>query len=260
MAVRIGDAWGSIRGVIREPLSFSQIKDLVGNAGLPIYKLSHLQQSGTGYTSKGQLMDAVDGLFNNIDEDAQDRFVIACVESLSKRSDSYLENIRTTLGRLGWGVTPSGGVYPLRLQIELETSKLSDRIQEGIDKTLRRYRDGDFDGAMTSICGVVDAITENIYSKYQLEKHSVASYQEKVAKAYRALEEEYKKPLSNLGEEEIKLIWENHYKAVNQAGCVLGTFRRKYSDVHGAQKAAPQLVQRAIDCAVFIIRSMAGLL
>lgn len=257
MAVRIGDAWGSIRGVIRESFSFSQIKDLVGEAGLPIYKLSHLQQSAPGYTSKGQLMDGVDGLFNNLDEDARNRFVVACVESLLNRSDSFWEDLRTTLGRVGWGVTPDG-VYPLRLQIELETFKLDDRIQNGIAKTLRRYRDGDFDGAVTSICGVVDAITEIVYSQNSLGNHRTASYQEKVAKAFRALESEYKNPLSSLGNDEKKLIWDNHYKAVNQAGYVLGAFRREYSDVHGVQNAAPQLVQRAIDCAVF--RSIAGLL
>ena len=259
MAVRIGDAWGSIRGVIRESFSFSQIKDLVGEAGLPIHKLSHLQQSGPGYTSKGQLMDGVDGLFNNLDEDARDRFVVACVEDLLNRGDSFLEDLRTTLGRVGWGVTPDG-VYPLRLQIELETFKLDDRIQDGIAKTLRRYRDGDFDGAVTSICGVVDAITESVYSQKSLGNHRADSYQEKVAKAFRALETEYKTPLISLGNGEKKRIWENHYRAVNQAGYVLGAFRREYSDVHGVQNAAPQLVQRAIDCAVFIVRSIAGLL
>lgn len=259
MPVRIGDAWGSIRGVIRESFSFSQIKDLVGEAGLPIHKLSHLKQSGSGYTSKGELMDGVDGLFNSLDEDARDRFVVASVEGLLKQRGSFLEELRTTLGRVGWGVTPDG-VYPLRLQIELETLKVGNGIQEGIAKTLRRYRDGDFDGAVTSICGVVDAITESVYSQKSLGNHRTDAYQEKVAKAFRALEGEYKNPLNSLGNAEKNIIWENHYKAVNQAGYVLGAFRREYSDVHGVQNAAPQLVQRAIDCAVFIVRSIAGLL
>ena len=64
MPIRIGDAWGSVRGIVREALSFAQIKDLVGESGLPVYRLSPLQQKSSGGASKGQLMDGIDGLFN----------------------------------------------------------------------------------------------------------------------------------------------------------------------------------------------------
>lgn len=53
MPKRVGDAWGSIRGIIRETLSFSQIKDLVGEAGLPIHRLAHLQQKSGVAPQKG---------------------------------------------------------------------------------------------------------------------------------------------------------------------------------------------------------------
>lgn len=258
MAIRVGDAWGSVRGVVREHLSFAEIKDLVGEAGLPIYKLAHLQQKGSRYTSKGQLMDGIDGLLNDLDEDARDRFVAACVECLMKRNSNLIEDLHTTLGRVGWGVT-SGGIYPLRLQIELETFTLDERMQEGIAKTLRRYRDGDFDGAVTSICGLVDAITESVYSKKSLGNHRAASYHERVSKAFRALEIEFKAPLNSLAEEDKNKIWNNYHGAVNQAAYVLGAFRREYSDAHGVQSATPQLIQQAIDCSVFIVRSIGNL-
>ena len=258
MPVRIGDAWGSIRGVIRQSLSFAQIKDLVGEAGLPIHRLAHLQQK-LGGSSKGQLMDGIEGLLNRVDEDARDRFVSACVEGLLERNDELLEELSTSLGRVGWGVTLAGVVYPLRLQIELETSTLDDRMQEGIAKMLRRYRDGDFDGAVTAICGLVDAITEKLYSHKSLGNHRADKYQERVSKAFRALEFEFKAPLKSLEQDKANRIWENHRGAVNQAAYVLGAFRREYSDAHGVQGVAPELVQRAIDCAVFIIRSIGSL-
>ena len=258
MPIRLGDAWGSIRGIVRESLSFAQIKDLVGEAGLPIHKLAHLQQKLSGGASKGQLMDGIDGLFNNLYEDSRDRFVAACTEGLLKRNKELLEEMRTALGRVGWGIT-SEGVYPLRLQIELETFTLDDRMHEGIGKTLRRYRDGDFDGAVTAICGLVDAITEKVYSQKSLGNHRTDQYQERVSKAFRALESEYKTPLNSLKEDQINRIWNNHLGAINQAAYVLGAFRREYSDAHGAQSAASELVQRAIDCAVFVCRSLGGL-
>jgi len=255
MPKRVGDAWGSIRGIIRENLSFSVIKDLVGESGLPIHKLSHLQQIPKGGATKGQLMDGVDGLFNELDEDGRDRFVTASVEGLLKKNGSLLEEIGTSLGRVGWGVTTQG-VYPLRLQIELETFSLDERLQEGIGKTLRRYRDGDFDGAVTAICGLVDSITAQIYQQKGLGNHRTASYQERVSKSFKSLEVEFQDPLHNLSEEERIRIWNNHYGSVNQAAYVLGAFRREFSDVHGVRNAAPQIVQRAIDCAVFIVRTI----
>ena len=195
-----------------------------------------------------------------MDEDARDRYVTTCVEGLLKRNSTRLEELRTALGRVGWGVTMEGGVYPLRLQIELETFSLDDRVQDGIEKALRRYRDGDFDGALTAICGLVDSITEKVYVMKALENHRRASYQERVSKAFRALEIEFKAPLMSLTEENKNKIWNNHHGAVNQAAYVLGMFRSEYSDVHGVQNAEPKLVQRAIDCAVFIIRSIGGLI
>ena len=94
----------------------------------------------------------------------------------------------------------------------------------------------------------------------QLGDHRDASYQERVSKAFRELETEYKAPLNAISNEEIKRIWNNHRGSVNHAAYILGAFRREYSDVHGAQEAAPELVQRAIDCAVFVIRSIGGVL
>ncbi len=258
MPIRLGDAWGSIRGIVREAFSFAQIKDLVGKAGLPIHRLAHLQQKFPGGASKGQLMDGIDGLVNEFDEDAHDRFVVACIESILDLEDEFIEELRTALGRVGWGVS-SEGVYPLRLQIELETSTLDERMQEGIAKTLRRYRDGDFDGAITAICGIVDSITEKIYEINSLGNHRNNSYQERVSKAFTSLEAEYKTSLNGLTDNDSNRIWENHRGSINQAAYVLGAFRREYSDVHGVQSAAPKLVQRTIDCAVFIIRSIGDL-
>ncbi len=190
--------------------------------------------------------------------DLEDVVGLRVVVANQKDIDLLVEELQTTLGRVGWGVTLEG-VYPLRLQIELETFKLDDHIQEGITKTLRRYRDGDFDGAVTAISGLVDVITKTVYLQKSLGNHKTASYQEKVTKAFRALEKEYKESLSGLKSDEVTRIWNNHHKAVSQAAYVLGAFRREYSDVHGVKNAAPELVQRAIDCAVFIIRSISGL-
>lgn len=134
MPRRIGDAWSSIRGIIRASLSFAQIKDLVGVAGLPIEKLSHMKQKFSGGSSKGQLMDGIDGLVNQLDEESKDRYVIACIEELLDINDNLFGDFNNALNRIGWSISENKEVYPIRLHFELETSNLSDDIQEGISK------------------------------------------------------------------------------------------------------------------------------
>ena len=64
--------------------------------------------------------------------------------------------------------------------------------------------------------------------------------------------------VGGFAEEEAQRVWHNLRGAVNQAAYVLGAFRREISDVHGASSAAPAVVQRALDAAAFIVRSLLG--
>jgi len=151
----------------------------------------------------------------------------------------------------------TGGIT--RLQVDLETTTTSREVREGVSTCLRRYREGDFDGAMTAICGVVDHLTEQIHSSRSLSDLRKDSYQDRVSDAFTSLEAVYRASLVSLSSEEASRIWHNHRQAINQAAYVLGAFRREFSDAHGVQDADPRLVLRAVDCAVFIIRSLAGL-
>ncbi len=102
----------------------------------------------------------------------------------------------------------------------------------------------------------------------EFEEPKIRKIMEQVAKAearsvitnqINPIVKDFKAHISSLKADEINKIWNNHRGAVNQAAYVLGAFRREYSDAHGVQNAEPELVQRAIDCAVFIIRSIGGL-
>jgi len=230
---------------------------LVGMSGLPVHKLAHLQQKFHGGASKGQLLDAIDGLVNNLDEDSRDRFVTACIEEILQCNENLREELEKILGRVGWGLSDTN-IYPLRLNIDLETSDLDETAKDGISKCLTRYRNGDYDGAITSICGVVDSITENICAQKSLGNHKSDSYQQRVSRSFQEMKHEYISPLkaSNLPADEIKRLWNNHRGAVNQAAYILGAFRRECADVHGARKAPPELIQKALDCAVFIVRAL----
>ncbi|HHT9106796.1 MAG TPA: hypothetical protein ACFYD7_13140 [Candidatus Wujingus californicus] len=258
--MRIGDTWGSIRGIVRDNFSFTQIKDLVGSAGLPVHTLSHLQQRSGG-ASKGQLMDAIDGLVISLAPDERDRFVSACITEIIKIRPSLVPSLEEVLFRVGWGLSGEEP-HPLDLRIDIDTVELSEQIRTSIANCLRRYRDGDISGAITAICGVVDSLTEEQYAANSLGNHRTDSYQVRISKTFSALETEYRRPLdgSNLSPDEINLLWRNHKQAVNQAAYVLASFRRQFSDVHGSRNAPPELLQRAMDCAVFIVRSITTLI
>lgn len=133
-------------------------------------------------------------------------------------------------------------------------------VGEAIAEALRRYRNGKYAGAITSVCGAVDKITESLFSEKNLGDHKATAFQERVSRAFFTLEAAYCEPLSTKGvaQNEVKLIWENHKKAVGQSAYVLGAFRREYSDAHGEQNAPAEFVQKSLDCAVFILRSFSN--
>jgi hypothetical protein len=265
----IGDAWSSVRGLLQS-YSTQGIKEILGKAGLPIFKT---QYDGT---HKGPLLDEVDKLVRDLDAGSRDRCVLGCVEEVValerdkagrmtsrelQPDNQILECLERVLARAGFGLS-GDAVFPLGLQLDIETASLPKEVNKAIAEALHRYRDGRFAGAVTSICGAVDQITERVFSTKAIGNHKDAPYQERISRAFAAFEDEYCRPLkqSKLPPGEVKLIWENHRKSVAQAGYVLAAFRREFSDAHGQQNAPHEFVQKSLDCAVFILRSFCGIL
>lgn len=248
-------AWDSIRSTIKDSFSFSEIKDLLGRAGLPVHKLAHLQQKAGGGATKGQLMDGIDGLYSELTHEERHRFVCHVIENSIALKPDMLDSFNKALEVIGWGIT-NGIPYPLSLQINVEEVKLPEKIKRDLVKSIQRYRDGDISGAITMICASVDDLTESFYNRYPLGNHKTDAYHERIAKSFRALENEYKDKLEKekVSPTEVLKIWQNHSKSIGQAAYVLGSLRR-FSDVHGDKEAPAIFAQRALDCSIFIIRS-----
>lgn len=145
-----------------------------------------------------------------------------------------------------------------RLLADLE-STASLEVQEGIATCLHRYRSEDHDGAITAICGVVDRLTGKILQNEPVSNARIESYQSHVLDAMKSLEGRYRRCLGTLSSDEASQLWRNHRQAINQAAYVLGALRRHFSDAHGVKKADPALVLRAVECGVFIARTLEGL-
>jgi hypothetical protein len=94
--------WGPVRAVLEEEFSFSEIKKIVGLAGLDVSRLSHLSQKGSSYTSKGELMSNIDRLFSELSSDAAERFIRAVAEEICERSETGRERLEDYCERYGY--------------------------------------------------------------------------------------------------------------------------------------------------------------
>jgi hypothetical protein len=249
--------WDVIRGLIKENFSFGNIKDLIGVSGLPIHELSHLQQRNSSIGStKSQLMDGIDKIYSETQQEQKQTFLLNLLEEILNRNSDLHDEIDSSLRNIGWQL--QGNIpLPLELSITIDLKELPMTFQENITKALKRYRDGDFPGCITTICGLVDNLTENIFKLYSIGDHASCKYHERVGKSIKAFETEYKNQFKGIiQEKELNHLWNNHSKSISQAGYVLGSFRRHFSDVHGEKETNLKFVQISIDCAIYIIRNL----
>ena len=93
------EIWGTLRGLIRGSFTFTQIKELAGASGLPIQRLSHLQQRQLPMrgASKSQLLDAIDDLLN--DQSDPNRNVEFFIKEMLQRKPQLYEALDETLQR-----------------------------------------------------------------------------------------------------------------------------------------------------------------
>ncbi len=251
------EIWDSLRGLIRDSFTFNQIKELAGASGLPIRRLSHLQQRELPAkgASKSQLLDAIDDLLN--DQSEPNRNVEFFIKEIVRRKPQLYEALDEALQRFGW-YFENGELLSTDLKVDTGTVDFRREVQNSLSNCFRRYHDGDYSGAVTCICGSVDSVTEEVYTKRNLGNPHDDSYQQRVNKAFSSLEGEFKsefKDLDSFDDKEVGKIWSNYRKSINQAAYVLGAFRRNISDTHGVNDCPREFVQKALDCGTYILRS-----
>jgi hypothetical protein len=253
---RLASAWPALREILLQ-FSFADMKTLTASAGLPIMKLSHLRQTSGGgrSTGKGELADAIDGLFNDLDPDAQDRVTANLISDLLRRTRDDDERLVELLERAGWTLIGTEPV-PLSLRLDALPTPLPDSVEDGLAKAARRYRDGDLDGAMTTIVGLVDETTGNVWAAHGIGDHKAASYHQRVVKAHATREAGFRASLSAMDTGEASRTWDAQRRAVNSAGEVLAAYRRNYADVHGAKSPDAELVGAALHAAALVIYSL----
>ncbi|WP_247538953.1 hypothetical protein [Ralstonia pseudosolanacearum] len=157
-------AWGTVRAHL-EHARFSDIKTIVGLAGLDLMELGRVRQEEGA--SKGQLMTAIDAQLRKLDETEQKHSVAIVLDELLKRNPGLGEPLADDLARHGWGLADNR-LVPLELFDLVELATLPDVPRQDLVKAAERFRNGDLGGAISAACGAVDSAVADVYALYQL--------------------------------------------------------------------------------------------
>jgi len=250
--------WGPIRTLLPE-FSFTDMKEIVGLAGMDVMKLAHLQQAGRRMITKGHLLTGIDAVLRDMAEDETGRFLRIVTEEALRRRPDLEETLRDYLTRLGWTLHDES-LVPLELLDVSELPQLPVQARADLVKAATRLRDGDLTGAVSAACGSVDAVTGEIYGERGLGDPGRASFQERINTCLRELAvfEDLRSDLVRLGwpANDAKHFEKNLKGSLNQAAFVMQTLRSKMGDVHGSKPFLKPLVFDSLKWAALITRML----
>jgi hypothetical protein len=251
-------SWPPVRACVQE-FTFSDIKEIVGLAGVDLAELAHLDQKPDKGATKGQLMTALDGIVGRMNEGAKGRFVALVIEEALRRRPQLAERLHELLSRLQWSYS-EGTLAPLRVFDPGDLEEAPTDSHHDLRKAAARFRDGDLTGAISAACGAVDSATAAIYLEEGLGDPTQASFQERCKKAStaRGVMPQLENQLRALGwpDEEILPFRKNYEGAMNQGAYVMQTLRSKMGDVHGSKPILRPLVFDALKWAELFVASL----
>ena len=211
-------SWPPVRACLQE-FTFSDIKEIVGLAGIDLAALAHLDQKPDKGATKGQLMTALDGLIGKLEEVPKGKFVALAIEESLRRRPNLTERLGELLSRLQWSYS-EGTLAPLRVFDPSDLTEAPTDSHHDLRKAAARFRDGDLTGAISAACGAVDSATAAIYGQEGLGDPTQASFQERCKKASgaRGVMPHLEVELRALGwpEDEIFPFRKNYEGALNQ--------------------------------------------
>jgi len=252
-------AWNALRTTLQNDFTFYDIKEIVGLAGFDLASIAHLEQKAGGGASKGQLMTGIDRGLNTLAYAAQMSFIAIVAEEILRRRPDSRQSLDDNLSRLGWSLS-NNAVIPVEILDVSTLGELPDESQPDLTKAAQRLRDGDLSGAISSVCGAVDAATSAIYTSANLGDPTQASFQERCKRSLevRGILPKMEQDLCALGwsDDAIKPFRKNFEGALNQGAYVMQSLRSRMGDVHGTKPILKPLVFDCLKWAELILRAL----
>ncbi len=228
-------------------LSIQNIRNTVAAAGFDVSKITAKAEAQSGLGSRAEVMPAVDGLFRQMSDSAQETALRILAERLMEHSPDLQTSTKEILGRHGYQFI-DGNFIPVHEIDAREAGFIPKSAANEIGRAMSRLIDGDYSGAITSACGAVDLVTQAIYENLSLGNPGQASFQTKVNTAlkrfgvFEAMREEFVS--AGMKPEDVSAAVDHMKKSCNHAAHALQVLRRAMGDTHGSK---PALRQTAYD-------------
>lgn len=252
-------------GVLRSELnnfSVQNIRNTAAAAGIDVTKIPSKSEERSGSGSRAEVMPAVDKLFGELTEKAQVTALCIIAESLLREGAHFKESIHTLLGKHGYQFI-NGSFLPVDLLDQRESKFLPSTACSEIARATSRLVEDDYSGAITSSCGAVDLVIQQIYKKYTLGDPGKVSFQAKVNTAIKELKifEIMEEELIDLdmSKEDVADLIREMKKATNHAAQALQILRRTMGDTHGSKPAVRRIAYDAIKWASAICGIFEGI-
>jgi len=254
----ISRLYGALRSELNK-LSVQDIRNTVAAAGIDITRITAKAEARSGVGSRAGVMPSVDSLFGEMSPSAQVVTLKILAERLIIKNEDLTKSVQEILGRHGYQFL-AGSFVPVKLLDTREAQFLPVSASGELARATARLIDGDYSGAITSACGAVDLVTQQVYEKYTIGDPGKVAFQAKVNTALKQLHvfEDMEQEFIALGmrQADASSIVSDLRNTTNHAAQALQVLRRAMGDTHGSK---PALRNTAYD-AIKLSSAICGLL
>jgi len=244
----ISRLYGAIRSELNK-LSVQNIRNTVAAAGINVSRIPSRSEARTGLGSRAEVMPAVDKLFAELDEKSKETALCIIAERLVGTNQKLSGSVQEILGKHGYQFI-DGSFVPVDILDQREFSFLPTSSATELARATSRLMKGDYSGTITSACGAVDSLMQDIYHRYDLGNPSKVSFQAKVNTAAKELRifEKMEQQFRELGlsQGDSSNLASEIKEATNHAAQALQILRRSMGDTHGSKPALRQTAYDAI--------------
>ena len=252
--------YGALRSELNS-LSVQEIRNTVAAAGFDVSSITAKAEARSGLGSRAEVMPAVDRLFGQMSRSAQEVALRVLSERLIGKNEELAKSVQEILGLHGFQYV-GGSFVPVELLDVREARFLPASASAELARATARLADGDDSGAITSACGAVDLVTQQIYEKHRMGNPGKIAFQAKVNTALKQLRvfEDMESEFQTLGmkPDDAASIINDLHQAVNHAAQALQVLRRAMGDTHGSKPALRSTAYDAIKWASAICGLLEG--
>lgn len=244
----ISRLYGALRSELNK-LSVQDIRNTVAAAGIDVTRITAKAEARSGLGSRAEVMPAVDRLFGEMSPSTQVVTLRILAERLIAKNEDLSKSVQEILGHHGYQYI-AGSFVQVKLLDMREAQFLPAFASGELARATARLVDGGYSGAITSACGAVDLVMQQIYEKYALGDPGKVSFQAKVNTALKQLHvfEDMEQEFKDLGmkQADTSSMVNELREVTNHVAQALQVLRRVMGDTHGSKPALRNTAYDAI--------------